>query len=448
MPTLRRRISGWGRYPSAECSLYRPERYAGLVPREVPCIARGRGRSYGDASLNDQGGVLLTERVDRLLELDTERGLLRAEAGASIGEVLEVIVPRGWFLPVVPGTRHASLGGCVAADVHGKNQHHAGSFGDFVRELELTLADGSRVPCSLHENEPLFRATVGGMGLTGIISEITIELLPIETAWLRAEYAPTGDLGDLIELFAQDSWDDEYTVAWVDGLAPAGRRRGIASRAHHARREELDTGTEAFPALRGRAHRVPIDIPAWALNRLAVRAFNGFYHRRHAARTGRQTVHYLEHFFPLDGIGDWNRVYGRRGFLQHQCVLPPETASAGLGQVMDLLRERRIPVYLAVLKRFGREGLGYLSFAMPGCTLALDVPRRGRGETEVLGELNWLVAQHGGRVYLAKDACLDADDFRAMYPRYDQWLAVKRDADPADVFQSNLARRLRLGESP
>ncbi|MBI4937184.1 MAG: FAD-binding oxidoreductase [Nitrosomonadales bacterium] len=439
-------ISGWGRYPVEPCELERPERYADLRPFEGGLIVRGQGRSYGDASLNENGRVLLTERVNRLLELDAEKGILRAEAGVTLAEALDVIVPKGWFLPVTPGTKFVSLGGCVAADVHGKNHHCDGSFGDHVLEMEMILADGRRMLCSPAEKPALFWATVGGMGLTGIIGEVALKLTPVQSGHMMVRHHSADNLEQLFQLLEDPATDDRYTVAWLDSLATGQHLgRGIAMFGHHASREELPSGMESSSKPK-RSHSIPFDFPAFALNSLSIGAFNALYYSREGRKREPFLSGYDPYFYPLDAIGNWNRLYGKRGFMQYQCVIPGSAAFEGIKTVLEKLSGSRRPSFLAVLKRFGAQGKGLLSFPMAGYTLALDLPIRDEGLFDLLAELDKVVLKHGGRVYLAKDARLSAESFRAMYPRYNDWLKIKKAADPKNIFSSNLSRRLKIAE--
>ena len=450
MRSIHTNVSGWGRYPTASTRLYRPERYRDVMPHDESCIARGCGRSYGDASFDPDGATILMTRLDRLLELDTQRGVLRAEAGATVDEVLELLVPRGWFLPVVPGTRHVTLGGCAAADVHGKNQHRAGCFGDHIQELELILADGSRLRCSPQAEPEVFQATIGGMGLTGIIGELTIRLQPIETASVQVTQRSTANLAETFAALAEVDSDAAYTVAWLDCLAPGeAMGRGVVTHAEHAPLSTA-TGRRADPLVipRPSTRRVPVDAPGWVLNRRTMALYNRRYlHRcRSAPATGLSSYH--EHFFPLDRLAHWNRLYGRRGFLQYQFLLPADDAPAQGESMLRRLIRAGHPPFLAVLKRFARSGLGLLSFAQPGYTLALDFPFGDGGILAELRALDEVVIAGGGRVYLAKDARLEAHAFRAMYPRFGEWLAIKRRLDPGQRFRSGLSRRLRMQDPP
>lgn len=445
--SLSKVISGWGRYPTAESVLVRPEQIKqACPPEEGSLICRGQGRSYGDAAISSEGQVMLTERLNRFLAFDSATGVLTAEAGTTLAEVLETFVPRGWFLPVTPGTQQVSLGGAVAADVHGKNHHHEGSFGAHVTELELVLADGRRQRCSPDQETALFWATIGGMGLTGIITEVSFRLIPIETAAIVARHYQAPDLETTYEWLADAAHDDQYTVAWID-CASRGPQlgRGVVMGGHHARRDELSGEWEE--PLRPRPQRqrdIPFDLPSLALNRFTVAAFNERYYRRQGSRQGPFITDYSTFFYPLDALTHWNRLYGRRGFLQYQVALPEPHALKGLRRLLEHLTESRQIAFLAVLKRLGPGNLGPLSFPLAGYTLALDLPMRGQKVLDLLQQLDEITIDSGGRVYLAKDACLSPESLRAMYPRLKEWQQVKQAVDPQGRFQSNLSRRLQL----
>lgn len=445
MPTLTKPLSGWGRYPVQSCELERPERYADLRPTTETLIARGQGRSYGDASLNENGRVILTERLDRMLSLDVQQGILKAEAGVTLAEILPVIVKQGWFLPVTPGTKYVSLGGCVAADVHGKNHHHDGGFGDHVLGIDLIMADGSHKTCSASENADIFWATVGGMGLTGIISEVTLKLLPIQTAKMMVSQHAANNLEHLFQLLENPALDDQYSVAWIDCLAKGGQLgRGIAMFGHHAGTAEF-TGENPLQTKPKRMRSLPFNFPSWILNPLSISLFNKLYFYRESRRKSPFLTDYDSYFYPLDSIGQWNRMYGKRGFVQYQCVIPEASALVGMIALLKELSASRRSSFLAVLKRFGAEGKAPLSFPMPGYTLALDLPIRDKGLFSLLDKLDHIVLQHGGRVYLAKDARISAESFRSMYPRFEVWLKLKNKIDPSNRFSSSLARRLNIG---
>lgn len=449
MNTLNKDIAGWGRYPVQRCELVRPERHAELWSEAPSLLARGQGRSYGDAALNEGGRVVLTERVNRFLAFDREQGIVRAEAGVTLAELLALTVPRGWFPLVTPGTRHVSLGGCVAADVHGKNHHHDGAFSSSVRELELITAGGRRLRCSAQENAAAFQATVGGMGLTGIIGEVELQLQPIESGYIRARHQAAAHLEELFRLLQESDGDARYSVAWVDLMSRgAALGRGVVMNGDHAARDELSGGRRLTP-LRlppARVRNIPCNMPGWLLNGLSIRAFNAQYYRREGSRSGSFLLDYDTFFYPLDTLANWNRLYGRRGFVQYQCVVPTATALEAMRQLLQRLADSGHPAFLGVLKRMGLAGAAYLSFPMEGYTLAMDLPMKGAATLALLDAFDSVVLQHGGRVYLAKDARLAPASFRAMYPQFAEWQRVRRELDPHGVFSSSLSRRLGMEE--
>ncbi len=445
MPSLITNLSSWGRYPVYSCKLERPERYADLSSTASSQIARGQGRSYGDAALNENGRILLTERINRLLEFDLEQGTLRAEAGVTIAEILPIIVSKGWFLPVTPGTKFVSLGGCVAADVHGKNHHHEGSFGEHVLSIEMILADGVRTSCSPSENAELFCATVGGMGLTGIIGEVTLKLIPIQSGYVEVQNHTAENLEQMFSLMQDETIDDRYSVAWIDSMARGARLgRGVVMCGHHALKDELPNNFHSISKPKSN-RSIPFDFPSWMLSQLSIATFNALYYQRVGGKRAPFLSGYDPYFYPLDTISHWNRMYGKRGFVQYQCVIPDSTAFEGIKALLQKLSDSRRPSFLAVLKRLGAEGRGLLSFPMAGYTLALDLPIRDEGLFVLLNELDEIVLRHGGRVYLAKDARLSADSFRSMYPHYEEWLKIKNVVDPNNKFSSSLSRRLGIG---
>jgi decaprenylphospho-beta-D-ribofuranose 2-oxidase len=435
------RLSGWGRHPVQECRVYRPEKVSELaeVMASAPeggVVSRGLGRAYGDAALNP-GGVVSHLRLNRMLAFDEAAGVLECEGGVTLGEIVYAFLPRGWFLPVVPGTRHVTVGGAIAADVHGKNHHRDGTFGRFVDEIRLLTPGRGLLACSRDAEADAFRATLGGMGLTGAIVSATLRLMRVESPFLSVDYRPTRDLDDALARFGESDAGHRYSVAWIGALAK-GRAlgRGVLMQGDHA------PASGSRPASRRPGSRsLPFDLPGVALNRFTVGAFNRLYRATHGARTG--AVEPLERFFwPLDAVGDWNRAYGRRGFVQYQLVVPMGRADA-LAAVLRRAAESGRASFLAVLKRFGPAGEGTLSFPMAGWTLSLDFPV-APGLEEMLAEMDRTVADAGGRVYLAKDAMLDATTFARMYPAAEAFRAVRRTLDPAGVLTSSLARRVGL----
>lgn len=448
---LRSQVSGWGRFPKGETDLYRPERLRSLT-RTLTCsdsvLARGLGRSYGDACYNTAGATVLMERLNRLLSFDAETGALECEAGVTFLELLDHFVPRGFFPPVTPGTKFVTVGGALACDVHGKNHHVDGSFSNHVLDFDLLTASGEVVRCSRSERPQLFWATVGGLGLTGIVTRVRLRLRPIETSYLSVDYERAANLDDALDRLGARDHEYAYSVAWIDCLAKGGSLgRSVLMRGNPARLQEVRRAGVDEP-LRGRSPqrlRVPLDAPGFLLNRTTVRAFNALYYRRHPVDGRDRIVHFEPFFYPLDGIRDWNRLYGRRGFVQYQFVLPPGDARSGLVEALEILSGSGAPPFLAVLKRFGAvEEANLLSFPRPGFTLALDLPWRGE-ETEVLlRSLDEVVLARGGRVYLAKDARLGAEPVATMYPELDAWREIRTRIDPEGRFSSDLARRVGL----
>jgi decaprenylphospho-beta-D-ribofuranose 2-oxidase len=444
MGSARKPLCGWGRYPVQECVTWRPEKAAGLLLKE-PMISRGQGRSYGDAALNENGNVVLTERVNRFLEFDASSGRLRAEAGVTLAEVIDVCLPQGWFLPVTPGTKFVSLGGCIAADVHGKNHFRDGAFSSCVESFTLMIADGSLLRCSRDENSDVFWASVGGMGLTGIIRDVTITMKPVESAFVVAQHHKAPDLEQAFALLAGENDDDDYRVAWIDCLARGTRLgRSVVMNGRHATASEVKHADSPFQ-VRTRKHRnLPVNLPSLALNSFSVSLFNSIYYRREGRKQKSFVTDYDRYFYPLDAIHHWNRLYGKRGFVQYQCVLPSQSAFDGIKLLLERFSGSRRPSFLAVLKRLGPESGGLLSFPMAGYTLALDLPLRGKGLFGLLDELDEVVIQAGGRVYLAKDARLGHQKFSDMYPRLPEWRDIKQRIDPDSHFNSSMARRLGL----
>lgn len=431
-------------YPIQACTLSRPERYRELFKINNPMIARGLGKSYGDAALNENGQVVLTERLNRFIDFDLEQGLLTAETGVSLAEILNLIIPKGWFLPVTPGTQQITLGGCIAADVHGKNHHHVGSFGNYVEWLDLITADGSVQRCSPQNNVDLFWATVAGFGLTGIIGTACIKLQAITSSQMTVTHKSTPDLMQTLAILADKNLDDDYSVAWLDVLAPAKNfGRGILMTAHHSNQTELPDSLAAATA-KHRTFKVPLHAPTWLLNPTIGKLFNEIYYNLQKKKNKPLNISYQDYFYPLDKIHHWNRLYGKRGFLQYQCVIPMATAEQGLVKLLDHLRHSSYPAFLGVLKRFGKQSKGFLSFPLPGLTLAVDLPIINNEIFKILNQLDEIVVTHGGRVYLAKDARLSAETFRAMYPEYGKFQAIKNKVDPENYFSSSLSRRLAL----
>jgi FAD/FMN-containing dehydrogenase len=415
-----------------------------LLAKAAPTfIARGLGRSYGDAALNADAGVIVHDRLARFLAFDPVTGELSCEAGVSMADIIETWLPRGWFPPVTPGTKFVTVGGAIAADVHGKNHHRDGTLASFVRELTLLTADGETLRCSRDERPDAFWATVGGMGLTGMILDARLRLRPVESAWMRVDYRKARDLDETLAVFAASDAGSPYSVAWIDCLA-RGRAMGRAVIMHgdHATAADVRAAGREPSARARRAIAVPCDVPGALLNPLTMRLFNTVYYAAHRDARGR-LVEMERFFYPLDGVAQWNRLYGRRGFVQYQVVFPTDASHRALVALLERLSASGRPSFLAVLKRLGPANAGMLSFPREGYTLALDLPVRP-GLVTFLGRLDQLVLDHGGRVYLAKDATATAAAVRVMYPRLDEFRAVKARLDPRGVVSSSLARRVGL----
>ena len=445
----RRSLAGWGRTCSSVATVHPAGNdddlrrlLVGADRRGV--LARGLGRSYGDAAQNGGGVVVDMTARHRVLSVDDETALVSVEAGVSLDQLMRLLLPRGLFVPVSPGTRQVTVGGAIAADIHGKNHHVDGSFGQHVTALDLLVADGS--VRTLTPEDALFWATVGGMGLTGLVLRATLRMKRVESAYCVVDTERCADLDDLMGRMAEGDQRYAYSVAWIDCLARGSALgRSVLTRGWPATVEQLPR------ALRPRALDfaprqllvAPPGIPSGLLNRLTVRAFNEVWFRK-APRERRGEIQSISAFFhPLDAVGQWNRIYGPRGFLQYQVVVP-FGAEDTLRRCIGMLSDAGQASFLAVLKRFGPSSPGHLSFPAPGWTLALDVPIGAPGLGGLLDRLDEEVLAAGGREYLAKDSRLRASAVARMYPRLDEWRAVRRSADPDGVFTSDLARRLGL----
>jgi decaprenylphospho-beta-D-ribofuranose 2-oxidase len=452
-------LSGWGRTAPSAAEVVRAvhpdgveQAMAGARVEAVAAgrgiVARGLGRSYGDAAQNAGGTVLDATWLDAYESVDLTAGVVTVAAGVTLQSLMERLVPLGWFVPVTPGTRQVTVGGAIAADIHGKNHHVDGSFCSHLLDVTLVTPTGT-FTVSPSSDPGLFWATAGGMGLTGIITRATLRLLAVETSYLLVDTERADDLDAVMDKMRTGDDAYRYSVAWID-CRSTGRQlgRSVLTRGDHARLEDLPPRLRRRPE-RTRAFaprtrvRVPVTPPGGLLNPLTVAAFNESWFRRAPRHRVAEPQHMAAFFHPLDGVGQWNRLYGPRGFLQYQFVVPDDRADT-VRQVIEQLTERRLASFLAVLKRFGPGDPGPLSFPMAGWTLALDLPVGHPGLDSLLDSLDREVIAAGGRVYLAKDSRLSPAAFEAMYPRLGEWKAVRRRVDPDGILRSDLGRRLGL----
>lgn len=429
-------ISGWGNYPRQESELLYPpscDSLSATVKEERAVIARGMGRSYGDSA--NAPIVLQTTLCDHYIEFNTKTGVLTAEAGITFREILKIIVHSGWFLPVTPGTSYVTLGGAIASDVHGKNHHIDGTFGQHVKSLNIALGTGEVVTASRDENQDLFYATCGGMGLTGIILSATIQLIPIQTSFINQKTVKANCIEAACEAF-EDNTNSSYSVAWIDCLTKGKNLgRSILMLGEHAKIGGLDIDINN-PA------SVPFNTPPGLLNKMTVKAFNAIYWLS-AKNHHSKTVALMPYFYPLDSIGNWNKLYGKPGFLQFQCVIPKENGTVNLRKLLMTIADSGEGSFLAVLKKFGKENCNFLSFPIEGYTLALDFKLTTLA-INTLHILEDMVVGMGGRLYLTKDAIMQESNFKKTYPNWEKFELVREKYGAIGKFSSAQSKRLGL----
>lgn len=440
-------LSGWGRTPRASCNVARirceAEAARTLGQASGAAIARGNGRAYGDAALNP--ALTLDMRgMNRMLGFDPGTGTLRAEAGVLLSDIIATFLPRGWFPAVTPGTKFVSLGGAIAADVHGKNHHLDGGFGSFVDWIDVMDADGTVTRATPEDNTPLFHATLGGMGLTGVILRAQLRLRRVESAWIRTETKPAASLARTLAIFEAEA-DAPYSVAWIDCAATgAALGRSLVMLGRHASLDDLDAARRRAPfeTPAKRTLKVPFDAPGFALNAWTVRAFNALYWRKGLKARSPDLVDWDSYFYPLDAILDWNRIYGRRGFYQFQCVLPLSEAGAGMQRLVETIAAARQGSFLSVLKRFGPQESPF-AFPMAGYTLALDFPANDRS-LALMDRLDRITLEHGGRFYLAKDGRMPRHVLDASDPRVAAFRELRAKNGWDRAFASSQSERLGI----
>lgn len=436
-------LQSWGRYPRADAQqahavVWRSD----LLPAPAPggsLLPYGQGRTYGDGCLNAGGTLVTTGGLDRLISFDAGTGVVRCEAGVTLDTLLRLAVPQGWFLPVTPGTKFVSVGGAIANDVHGKNHHRAGTFGRYVRRFELVRSDGSRRECSPEQNADWYGATIGGLGLTGLMTWAEVQLRPIHNPFVLSETVPLANLAEFFTVARESEEDHELTVAWVDCLA-RGRKvgKGLYYRGNFAPPQFDGLPLKKSHLSHGSALAVPFDMPAFCLNRLSVSAFNWLYYNAGKRKKGMGLQHYDPFFYPLDAVHHWNRIYGRRGFIQFQCAVPWDTAQDAIREILERSARGGLPSFLNVLKTFGDvPSPGWLSFPRPGVTIAMDFANGGEKTYRLLADLERVTLQAGGALYPAKDSRMSPQSFAACFPRLAQF---KQYVDPA--FSSSLWRRV------
>ncbi|SHN18532.1 FAD-binding oxidoreductase [Chitinophaga sp. CF418] len=443
---MEKRLANWGNYPAISCdetTFSQEDQVQDFISTHSSIIARGNGRCYGDASLAQHS--VSTLKYDKVLAFDVTKGIFECQSGITLDQILDIIVPQGWFLPVTPGTKFITVGGAVASDVHGKNHHVDGSFSGHIIDMDVITGNKDTITCSADNHSDLFWATCGGMGLTGIITRVKFRLKKISTAYIRQKQIKARNLEDLIRLF-EEYKDYTYSMAWIDCLQKGDTfGRGILIVGEHATPEELNEQQRKAPLLLAAKRKlsVPFNLPSFVLNTLTVKAFNWLYYLKNTKREINNVIPYEPFFYPLDAILHWNRGYGKAGFVQYQFVLPLEKKE-GLVAILQRISDAGLGSFLAVLKVFGKQD-SLISFPMEGYTLALDFPVR-KGLFEFLDKLDEIVLQYGGRLYLSKDARMKQEVFWQSYPNAQKFADIIKTYNGAKLFRSVQSDRLLLTE--
>ncbi|MEN8831487.1 FAD-binding oxidoreductase [Pacificibacter sp.] len=439
------KLSGWGRYPIIDAEMTAPRSIEDISKRVQTgnAIARGNGRSYGDSAVSATNTIHM-KHFNRILAFDDQSGQLVAEAGVLLADVIDAFLERGWFPSVTPGTKFVTLGGMIAVDVHGKNHHKDGSFASYVDWIDVMVADGSVQRCSRTENTELFDWTIGGMGLTGVIIRAAVRLRQVSSAWIAQHTIVADNIAHAIQIFEQSN-DATYSVAWIDCLQQGSALgRSLIMLGEHAKVADVPSKYRKSPLSIARKSKrnIPINFPSWALNTYSVRMFNALYYWRGKQGPERQVVDWDSYFYPLDAILGWNKIYGRRGFAQFQCVLPIDHAEQGMSELLTEISNAGAGSFLAVLKRFGKQSSNF-SFPMEGYTLALDFPVNKR-TLALMKRLDNITIKHGGRFYLAKDSRMSRDVFHQSDPRAQEYEQYRQGNSSGEAFMSSQSERLKF----
>ena len=426
-----RKISGWGRFPKVKAEIYSKDKKQLLVEKNINIIARGLGRSYGDSSINKK--IYKTEKLDKFISFDNEKGILCCESGISLDEILKVFVPKGWFLKVTSGTKYVTVGGAIASDIHGKNHSSEGSFTDHVISLNLII-NGQLKKCSRKINSDLFFATCGGMGLTGIIKDVTFKLRPIKSAFINQRIIKTQNLKELLNLFEKYK-NYKYKVAWID-CCTGGKflGRSILKIGEHANYGNICPHKDS-------SFLIPFEMPSFLINNFTIRIFNNLYFNKQIKSKKQNCVHYDKFFYDLDSIKNWNKIYGKNGFLQYQFVLPKKNSEEGLIEILNTIINSNQKSFLAVLKFFGKSNKNILSFPIEGYSLAIDFKNTTKLK-DLLNLLDKIVIKYKGKIYLCKDARMNKEMFRNTYPRWREFQSIRKKYNLNKLYNSIQSKRL------
>jgi FAD/FMN-containing dehydrogenase len=429
------KLSSWGNYPKFKTDkiVSSIDDIQNHLKLSNNIIAQGNLRSYGDSAFADI--VIDMKRHNLFLDFNLENGIIECQSGVLFGEILEVCIPKGWLIPVLPGTQFITLGGAIASDIHGKNHHKDGTISEFIESFHLMLADGSIIECSKKENVELFHATLGGMGLTGIILDAKLRLTPLKSTEIVQQTIKTIDLKQTLKVF-EDHLDSPYSVAWFDCLSDEVGKSIVLLGKHDDNQDSKPINYQYKPKL-----SIPFYFPSFLLNKWSVKLFNWLYYKK--AKIGTTKVSLQNFFFPLDSISNWNKIYGKKGFVQYQCVLPLQNSEAGLTEILNKIQSSGHGSFLAVLKRMGAENKNLLSFPMSGYTLALDF-KANKNVFKLLNELDQIVLAHHGRIYLCKDSRTDPKHLELYYPQMNEFKKIRNKHQLHKTFNSSQSARLKL----